>query len=133
MNKNQQRVAKLPFPGIEGAYVLISGSKRDMKDISGFYCKGHMTFAFHVGRTLAEWEPEYGPIQVWEQAKEKKEGTKEHYFFDYVYDTFGNWSQIAVDEAELPQAFVAGDYKYIFNVLKDWAENQEGDWHEREA
>jgi len=116
MNKLQRRVGKAEYK--PNCYILVSASKRDMKETLGeFRVRAHISFLYDSGTIAAEWEPEYGPIQVWEMA----DSGKEHYFYDFVVDTPLNWSQLAVENNELSQAFNAGDYDYIFNVLKDWA------------
>ncbi len=123
MNDKQKRVGKAAFDGIPNAYILVSASQRDMKETFGDYkCQATMSFLYDAGDVAAEWEPEYGPIQVWRKANANTPEAKEHYFYDWVENCPGNWSQMAVEENELPQAFVGGDYRYIFGVLQGWAE-----------
>lgn len=113
------RVQIIPFPEIENAYLIISGVWRD-KDRE--FVKPLMTFLYDGGRFAAEWEPKYGPIQIWEKADELTEGTEEHYFYPFIKDVGLNWSQLAVNEEELPSKFVAGEYQGIFDSLRSWAE-----------
>jgi hypothetical protein len=79
------------------------------------------SFCFINGDYAAEWEPEYGPIQVWHRCGKDDAEAKPHYIFDFENSGWGNWSQLAVDENELPSAANSGDWQYIFNVLKNWA------------
>ena len=120
INKLQERVIKAQWK--PGCWLLVSGSRKDPRDTFGaFYAKATVSFLFDSGEVSAEWEPEYGPIQVWHKCHESTEGAKEHYFYDFTNDSPGNWSQLAVEENELPQAFVDGNYDYIFSVLEIWA------------
>ena len=116
------KVAILPFPEIENAYVIISATQKDPEKHYGeYFVNPIMTFFYDAGNVGIEWEPEHGAIQVWNKCEKDDVGAKEHWFFDYQNSPGGSWSQLAVSERELPQAFVNGDYKYIFNVLKEWA------------
>lgn len=118
------RVLKVNVPEYgEGAFVLYSASKKD-DPYGEFRVKNHFSFAYVVGDNAAEWEPQYGPIQVWHKCDENSEGAKKHYIFDYTDSGGLNWSQLAVDRHELPQAANHGDWQYIFNVLKDWCEDR---------
>ena len=125
MNEKQKRVAKLPFPEVENAYVLISGQEKPVEEsyLNELWVKPIMSFIYDAGNVAAEWEPEYGPIQLWTKCEEGDEGATEHYFYDYHNSPLGSWSQLAVEREQLPHAFIRGNYKYIFNVLRDWAEN----------
>ena len=123
MNKSQQRIGKAAFTSIPNAYILVSASQRDIKETFGDYkCQATMSFLYDAGEVATEWEPEYGPIQIWRKANANTPGAKEHYYYDWVEGGGMHWSQMAVDDNELPQAFVEGDYAYIFGVLQGWAE-----------
>ena len=117
------RVLKVTVPEYgEGACVLYSASKRD--DPYGDYrVENHFSFACVNGDYAAEWEPEYGPIQVWHKCEKDATNSREHYIIDYTDSQGRNWSQLAVDRCELPQAANHGDWQYIFNVLKSWTED----------
>ena len=121
MNKYQQYVCKAKVSDIEGAWIIISAHQKDPDKTYGeFRCEAGMSFLYDAGNGIAvEWEPEHGPIQRWHRA----ESGKEHYYFDYVgLDDYMSWSQLAVERHKLPQAFVAGNYTYIFKVLREWAD-----------
>jgi hypothetical protein len=106
----------------EHCFVLVSAKLRDTSETCGLICvKSVVSLLYDAGNVAAEWELEYGPIQIWRKADKLEEGTKEHYFYKFVYDTPMNWSQLAVDRNELPQAANRGDWDYIFSVLEDWA------------
>lgn len=125
MNSKQKRVLKVKVPECgDGAWVLFSASKRDPKETFGeFRVKTNFSFLWDAGEYAAEWEPEYGPIQIWHKCNANDIDAREHYFYEYQ-NNIGAWSQLAVSNLELPQAANAGDWQYIFNVLKDWAENK---------
>ena len=118
------KVLKVNVPEYgEGAYILYSASKRDMKETYGDYrVRSHFSFAYVDGDYAAELEPENGPIQVWHKCDEGTKDAKKHYIFDYTDSGGLNWSQIAVDEYDLPRAVHTGDWQYVFNVLKDWCD-----------
>lgn len=121
MNKYQKRVTVFPFPVIPNAYIILSFSRKSDERFAGeVWIKTNLSFLFHNPDThiAAEWEPEYGPIQVWRESD--AEHGKEHYFFNYVEDTVLNWSQSAVDREGLKPHLLAGNYNYIFDVLAEW-------------
>jgi hypothetical protein len=118
------RVLVVPVPQYgEGANVIYSAARRRPEDNFGeFRVKNNFSFCFINGNYAAEWEPEYGPIQVWHKCKETDENAREHYIFDFTDSGNLNFSQLAVDENDLPRSANVGDWQYIFNVLKDWAD-----------
>lgn len=137
----KKRVAVLPFKDIPNAYLCISGKKRKTEQYGERFYLGHrehkneyidntfrvepcITFLYDGGDCCAEWDGELGPIQLWYKcAADYKEGYDEarpHWFYDYAFGA-GHWSQMAVDESELPRKFNLGDYEGIFAALKSWA------------
>ena len=133
-----KRVAVLPWPGIDGAYLCLSGRQRSQHDEAYYQShrelypevwRGHsvqvdpnLTFTVQVGDAIAEWEPSHGPIQLWFR-RDREDGDRnwrQHWFFDFAYGDMC-WSQLAVDDNGLPQAFIDGDYDRIFAVLRRWA------------
>ena len=114
INKN---VRCIPFPGIENAYVVISGYKTK----AGNGVKKCMSFFYDNGAIGAEWEPDYGPITIIYKCNKKDEESRPHWFYDF-YTGQGHWSQMAVEEEGLPSAFLDGDYEYLFLVLKKWSD-----------
>ena len=119
-----ERVLVIPVSQFgEGANVIYSAARRNPEETHGdFRIKNNFSFCFINGDYAAEWEPEYGPIQVWHKCGKDAENAHEHYVFEYTDSGGANWSQLAVDREELPQSANAGNWQYIFNVLKDWAE-----------
>lgn len=139
------RVATLPWPGIPGAFLCLSGRLREGQHAYGtkWYAKGEqhnertekyiddevrttpvISFIFDTGNCCAEWDGEYGPIQLaWKRDAGFKAGDTEaesHWF--YPYATWrGHWSQMAVKEARLSELFNAGRYEEIFHELRRWA------------
>jgi len=123
MNDIQKRIIKYEYE--PNCYVLVSGQKKDPKDHYGmFLVHSVVSFLYDAGEYAAEWEVEYGPIQILHRCEEADENAKPHYFYDFENSPPGSWSQLAVEENELPQAFNAGDFRYIFNILKDWADGR---------
>ncbi len=141
--ETKKRVAVLPFPGIENAFVCVSGREKAPPRRHGekwheshieetckdqwpneFRTEPHMTFAYVHDNCCAEWDGEHGPVQLWFRCEKDYEKdwdkAREHWIFDYAYGS-GHWSQLAVDRDGLPQAFNRGDYAHIFAVLKRWA------------
>jgi hypothetical protein len=107
----------------EGAHIVYSAAKRKLKDTCGeFQVKNNFSFCFIDGDYAAEWEPEYGPIQVWHKCKETDKNARKHYIFDFTDSGGFNFSQLAVLDYELPQSANEGNWQYIFNVLKDWTD-----------
>lgn len=63
------RVMKLEIKEIPNAYILISASIKDkQKPIEQLNTSPVFSFLFDGGDIAAEWEPCYGPIQVWTKA-----------------------------------------------------------------
>jgi hypothetical protein len=112
------QVIQATIPNIENAHILVSAVWDDNGKIHV-----NMSFLYDSGNVAAEWEPRWGPIQLWYRVDENHEHAKAHYFYDHV-DGSANlaWSQLAVDREGLQGAFVRGDYTHIFRVLKRWAE-----------
>ena len=114
MNTN---IICIPFPGIDNAYVVISGRKADNSN----GVEKCMSFFYDHGNVGAEWEPNYGPITIiYKCGKDDKE-SQEHWFYDYCTG-YGNWSQLAVEDEGLPEAFLNGDYGHLFAVLRFWSD-----------
>ena len=118
----QQQTLKAKVPGIDNAWILCSGVIRDDDTYGGPpQVRATMSFLYDAGSKAAEWEPQYGPIQIWTKCEEGAENSRPHYFYDYVLQDGWNWSQLAVDKAALPDAFAAGNYEHIFAELKAWS------------
>jgi hypothetical protein len=117
-------VIKAKFPDIEGAFLLISGRLKVNATLVKQFNTISMASFLLVGEDRAvEWEPNYGPIQIFHKATEDTPEDKKlkHYAFPYIRKPkFGEWSQCAVDYKCLPEAFINGNYKYIFSVLREW-------------
>lgn len=143
-----EHVAVLPWPGIDGAYLCLSGAKRRAPEKMGPRWPKHddvprfmdevareaqarITFLFDAGNCCAEWDGEFGPIQIWHRvAKDSKHGdheVREHWFYDHAIGN-GIWSQMAVDQHDLPRSFISGNFAHIFSVLKSWAVNHNDDY-----
>lgn len=142
------RVKIIPWPGIEGAYLCISGKKRPSELVGDrwygkpehaeiinkygnrdFRTEPCITFLANVGTVAAEWDGAFGPIQITHQvptdfvAPADSWGGEpaEHWFFDRAIWR-GHWSQVAVEENGLPRMFNDGDFEGIFRVLRSWAD-----------
>lgn len=115
------RVGKSKFDGIENAYILVSAYRDKSEQDLRLAFRYNMSFLYDAGGVAAEWEPRHGPIQIWEEADKQQTDVKDHYFYDLVIDDPLAYSQLAVDREHLQDAFVAGNYAHIFEVLKRWA------------
>jgi len=88
--------------------------------------------AFHVlsddKKTFAEWEVTYGPITTitifdeshnFDDDKIDKIGGPviNNYFFEKTYGR-GNWTQSSVDELELHNLVLNGEYDKLYQILK---------------
>lgn len=145
MSDLKKRVAILPWPNMENCFLCVSGAiKQKQRYGDKWYTAVHkehvqdyetedkadarITFAYRTENVAAEWDGEYGPIQVWYKCdKDYKQGYDEarpHWLFDYAYGA-GHWSQMAVGENHLTQRFNEGDYEGIFRVLKRFAQERE--------
>lgn len=112
---HMRRVAVLPFPGIEGAFVCLSGRKKEAG------ASPSVSFVYVNDNVLTEWEPEHGPLQITYKREGGEPDAMAHWIWPFASKPGLNWSHLAVDNNELPSAFAKGDYAYIFFVLKDWA------------
>ena len=91
----------------------------------------HVSFLADSGNgSAAEWEPRYGPIQIWTQCEEDWTGTcdlggtiksRSHWHFPFVQGYQMNWSQLAVDREGLKELLRDGNIDGIFNVLERWS------------
>ena len=144
--RHMDRVAILPWPGIEGAYLCLSGRRRHSPSRYGdkWYkqhveepsywdpqqCEPFVTFTYQSGKVIAEWDGGLGPIQIWYECAADFMGdtwdkAQPHWFFEHAHGA-GHWSHLAVEEAGLPQMFIRGDFAGIFAVLKEWADAKSG-------
>ena len=80
-----------------------------------------VSFLYRDERYAAEWEVQYGPIQMWEKAYQQDTGAREHYVYPFIKDIPANWSQMGVDRSGLKMFLKNNEFDAIFNVLKDWA------------
>ena len=120
MNEKQKRIIKAKYK--DKCWLLLSGidSRDGQSDYIG-YVDYVASFLYDAGDVAVEWEPKHGPIQVWHKCEKDAEGAKEHYFYDYENSPPGSWSQLAVEGNNMHFHFFAGNYDYIFTVLKEWA------------
>lgn len=108
--KDPSKVLKVLYA--PNCYLLLSGQ------VDGEWVKPIVSFFYDNGEIGAEWCPPYGPIQIWYKA-EKSEDTIPHYFYEYVLDKPGSFSQMGADE--LPSEMKNGEWNYIFLALKEWS------------
>jgi hypothetical protein len=113
LNKN---IKVIQFPGIENAYVVISGKPSDI----GNGCKKQLTFFYGDADGGCEWEPDYGALTKIIPMKKDDVGAIPHWFYDY-YAGPGHWSQCAVEERNLPKLFLSGNYEGMFAMMKEFA------------
>jgi hypothetical protein len=117
--KFPHNVEKLPWPGMEGCYLLLSCRKTDK---NGNGVLPAVSFLRVVGDVAAEWEPTNGPITIFYRGNAKN--GEEHYAFPWVREPRGDWSQLSVKREGLPQMANAGNYAGVFGVLRSWADRE---------
>ena len=103
-------------------YILASFPKRE-DSFGEVLLESTVSFLYDKGEWAVEWEPNYGPIQVWHRCEADAVDAREHYYYDYTDSSWGNWSQLAVAEYRLREAAHTGKFAYIFAVLADWADS----------
>ena len=107
-------VEKIPFGKEEGCFLVLSFSPVQEHEPDVKYL---LSYLFMGEEVAAEWEPRYGPIQIWFKGDDR-----EHYTFDRIMKPYADWSQVAVENERLREAALRGDHAHIFRVLKDWAD-----------
>lgn len=132
---------RLPFKEIPGAFIILSfrGAMINKAHLD-YYIRyqepftpdeAYVTFFYGGEKYGAEWEPKYGPIMLYRPCSADWKGmspfdsplsAKEHWFYDYVEDSVGSWSQMAVESEGLKHKLATGDFEAIFHVLKRWTE-----------
>lgn len=133
--KHMERVAVIPWPGIDGAYLCLSARKKpEDGGWSSEHCEPNITFTFDNGDVMAEWDGEFGPLQLWFKCDEDyeyvayegaaAEKARRHWLYPFAVGS-GHWGQQVVGEHELPAKFLRGNYEYIFNTLRWWASDRE--------
>lgn len=141
-----KRIAVLPWPAIPNCYLVVSGKLRKRERVGDKWYAGHteitnkwgddqaksepcISFTYAEDGVAAEWDGAHGPIQLWfrcESGFKNENGFDEgdaHWLWPFAYGS-GHWSQMAVDEHDLPRRFNQGDYEYIFNVLRSFVRNR---------
>ena len=105
--------------------IAISASKAEDNPVDKKYnLKSNISFVLldEQLNTYVEWIPNFGPISIIEKSTNKNdEYRKECYIFDYSKGR-GNWSQLTCDNANLNDAFIDGNYDYIFNIMVGFIE-----------
>lgn len=85
-----------------------------------------MSFCWKEANIAAEWDGDGGPIQLWyaEKGEFDHDPIDPHWIFSKAWG-YGAWSQIAVNEMQLPEAFHYGEYQRIFDTLRHWAKSRQ--------
>lgn len=117
-------IFKFKYPEMENCWLILSFSVMESK-YHDLEVKPFVSFFYDAGRVGAEWEPRYGPIQIWRKADSLTDETRTHYFYEFVHRDPLNWSQLAVDREGLKDSIVTSDLRQVFCVLKQWAESRE--------
>lgn len=123
-------VIKIPVPGEQGpgatqGYVYISARlPRDITEACG--ADVVVSFVLDTGTVAVEWEPKFGPLQLWFRAPDDDETADDSYVWPKHRTPPLSWSQTAVDKEGLPEALARGDLAYVFSVLRRWAESRSG-------
>ena len=146
---HMDRVAVLPWPGIENAFLCVSGKTRrrsrygdkwypanepHREEVQRYEeeptAEAAISFTYVGKNVAAEWDGELGPIQMFfrrEEGWKEEDGWQEakpHWLWPFASGQ-GAWSQLAVERADLPACFRRGDYAAIFNELRSWVESRE--------
>lgn len=148
--RTMDRVAVIPWSGIEGAFLCVSGRLRNPSHREGPKWKGSnhgkgdnepeeefhrdwdpevepvisFTFIDEEAGTSAEWDGHHGPVQLFFRAEKDDEGAREHWLWEWATGA-GHWSQLAVGREDLPMKFNQGEYEAIFRVLREWAKRDD--------
>ena len=127
------RIACLPWPEKENCYLFVSGSRKKTKDGDPPLTTPRISFVYEKDGVAAEWDGEYGPLQMWYEGHRDEAGAKEHYIWPFTNTPGLSWSQVAVNQNELPQRFNEGDYDGIFAVLEGWVVDHRPRWEATEG
>lgn len=114
-------ITELPIK--PNCFLLLSGHKATkydgMEDGGATYIISLLYRDEEKGMAV-EWEPKYGPIQIFTRATETSEEKQEHYIFPVINPSGLDWTQMGVNDRGLPEAFIHGDLDFIFNVLRSY-------------
>ena len=117
----KRRVKLIPWPGRDNCFLVLSACW-----VRDNFSQPNITFTVVArDRSCAvEWDGHYGPIQrVYPADSPGPQPNGETALPGWIFDNEIrglHWSQCAVQDHDLPRAFVNGDYDYIFNVLESW-------------
>lgn len=114
MNKSIQ---VLPFPNILDAYVVISGIRSN----HGNGCAINMSFFYGTKKGGVEWLPDFGPFTLITPVDGNHPEAKPHWFYKY-YKGDSEWAQAIVDESQIVDYFLMGDYQRVFEILKNFTD-----------
>jgi hypothetical protein len=112
-------VVRLPWPGAEGCFLLLSCRETDK---NGNGVLPAVSFLRVVGDVAAEWEPTNGSISVFYRGNAKN--GEAHYAFPWVRTPGLDWSQLSVEREGLPGLANSGNYAGVFGVLRQWADRE---------
>lgn len=120
-SSNKRRVYEFPWPDRPNASMVVSYSWRTVDEF-GLRVEPMTSFLVRDGWRAAEWCVDLGPIQIHHRCDELHPNSKpSSYIFPFIYDEWGNWSQMAVDEHDLRGKLARGDAGAILDVLAVWA------------
>lgn len=123
MNDAQKFVIKTQWTS--NCYLIMSPKIRDRNKHKSIDNMDYaVSFLYDNPETgfAAEWEPRYGPIQVWHKCEPTADNAKPHYFYDFTDSGGGNWSQISVERSGLHEYFYSSNWQAIFMILKEWTD-----------
>lgn len=147
--RGMDRVAVIPFVGIDGAFVCLSGRRQPERALYGPGWPPHerstkdenspradyeltevvVTFTYLDDKAgiAAEWDGAMGPIHLWfrHQPGDEDKPVK-HWLWPEAYGD-GHWSQLAVEREGLAGSLLDGAYECIFAALKGWVESRKQD------
>ena len=120
-DNRKRHVERIAYPDYEGAYILLSFGVKP-SDFAETWLEPTISFLYDAGEQCCEWEPSYGPLQLWKKCGADHPNRMKNYFYEWVESKPGNYSQSAVEETGIKIHLAAGNYPAVFDVLKHWAE-----------
>lgn len=113
-------VLRLAVPDIPNAFVFVSGVIREDRE----YVEPKVSFAYVYHDVAAEWMPPHNPITIIRRCEADAENAKPHHIYPHQNAGPLEWSQSAVENEGLPQAYAGGHYRSLFATLRAWAHSR---------
>ncbi len=122
MNKT---IVMTKIPNIEDAYIVVSFSREKINSLlncDSISISKNLSFFYDLGKGKAvEWEPKYGPLTFIEECDKDHDNAQPHFFYKYCTG-YGGWSQLIVDNKDMKNILLDGDYERIFEIMKEFGQ-----------